>query len=373
MIMGERLLFFVTEDWYFCSHRLQLAVAAKSAGYDVAVLTRERDHGGVIRRAGIRLIPLEISRSGRNPFGELRTLIRILRAYRREKPDIVHHVALKPVLYGSLAALLVRVPYVINAFAGLGLLFSSSDWRARLARPWARGMFRLLLNNGRTRVILQNPDDVAVLSGLIRADRIRLIRGSGVDVDRFEAVPEPRGETTIILASRLLWDKGIGEYVRAAKTLRKAGTTARFVVVGRGDEENPRSIADDQMRAWHEEGVIEWWGYRDDMPEVFAACHIVCLPSYYGEGVPKVLLEAAACGRPIVTTDFQGCREVVHHGDNGLLVPPRDVAALSAALDKLIAAPALRDAMGAAGRKLVVDEFSLDQVVGETLALYSGD
>ena len=297
---------------------------------------------------------------------------RLISIYKSEQPDIVHHVALKPVLYGAFASRVARVPMVVNAMAGLGLLFSSRSLKVRLARPVFMLFFRFLLNRKGTRVILQNPDDVDLMcdSGVLNNERITLIRGSGVDTHEFKAQPEPGGEPVAILASRLLWDKGVAEFVNAARALKAEGVVARFALVGEGDIENPGSISKEQLQAWHDEGVIELWGKRADMQDVFAQSHIVCLPSFYGEGVPKVLIEAAACEKPIVTTDSPGCREIVRDGVNGILVPLRDSSAVAQALKKLIESPGLRKKMGKNGRELVVREFSLDKVNRETLAIY---
>jgi len=364
-----KLLFLVTEDWYFVSHRLPLAVAARQAGYEVTVVTHVGEHGNTIRDAGLRLIPIELSRRGKNPFSEMMLIVRLIAIYRRERPDIVHHVAMKPVLYGSLVARFAGVRHVVNALAGLGWLFTSES---RLAVALGRGVlfaFRMLLNRGA--VIVQNPDDMRWLVVLgIEPSRIHLIRGSGVDVNRFSLTLEPNGEPVVVLASRMLWDKGVGEFVAAAKNLKQRGVAARFVLVGDPDPANPASIPPGLLESWHAEGVIEWWGHRNDMVQVIAQSHLVCLPSYYREGLPKVLLEAAACGRAIVTTDMPGCREIVSHGDNGLLVPPRDEAALTDALQALLQDPDRRIHMGARGRERAIQEFSVDKVVAETLALY---
>jgi glycosyltransferase involved in cell wall biosynthesis len=369
--MKKKLIFFITEDWYFCSHRLFLAVAAREAGYDVSVVTRVRSHGKQIRDAGLDLIPLDIARRGMNPLNELRILQRLLSIYRAEQPDLVHHVALKPVLYGGIAARLAGIPHIVNAMAGLGYLFTSGSFKARAARPVVKRAYRLLLNRPGGRVILQNPDDVELMCGcdILARDRVALIRGSGVDTRRYCVRPESPGEPLVVLASRLLWDKGVGEFVAAARQLRRQGVRARFVLVGVSDDGNPSAIPNGQLRAWREEGVVEWWGRRDDMPAVFAQSHIVCLPSY-GEGVPKVLIEAASCGRPIVTTDAPGCREIVRDGENGFLVPVRDADVVSRALQRLIEYPDLRRAMGARGREIVEREFTQEMVIQETLALY---
>jgi len=241
-----------------------------------------------------------------------------------------------------------------------------------MLRPVIRGMFKVLLNNRRTVTILQNPDDAEALCGRGTVDRsrIRLIRGSGVDTDVYEARPEPAEIPVVLLASRMLWDKGIGEFVEAAGILRSEGVVARFLLAGDGDEENPGSIPADQLSAWQRQGNVEWWGRCDDMPAVFSKVHIVCLPTTYGEGVPKVLIEAASCGRPIVATDVPGCREIVQNGKNGILIPGKSIEALVVALRDLIKSPEMRNQMGAAGRNLVKEQFSLQKVIGETLAIY---
>ncbi len=367
----KKLLFLVTEDWYFCSHRLPPARAALAAGYDVVVATRVERCGGEITSEGFKLVSIGLRRRSRSPIQELAAVIEIIKLYWCERPDVVHHVALKPVLYGSFAALLLRRPAVVNALAGMGFLFTSSRRSAGVLRAVVSRIFRVLLNADRNVLILQNPDDVSMLvaGGLVEPSRVRLIRGSGVDTVRFHPAPEPEGTPVVMLASRMLWDKGVGEFVAAAKELRALGVIARFVLVGDGDADNPASIPDAQLKAWHDGGVVECWGRCDDMPAAFAQAYIVCLPSYR-EGLPKVLLEAAACGKPLVATDAPGCREIVRHNENGLLVPLRDAVALGQAIERLLADPALRLNMGKKGREMVETEFSEDHVARQTLAVY---
>ena len=366
-----KILFFVTEDWYFCTHRLTLAIAAKQAGHEVVVLSRVKLHGDLIRSHGLTLEHLEFSRRDRNPFKEFFLLLRLAAIYRRLRPDLAHHVALKPVLYGSAAAWLCGLPRVVNAITGLGYVFASRHLRARLLRPWIRLACRLLLNRGASRVIVQNPDDRALLlsQGVVTPERITLIRGAGVETDVFSPQPESDKVPLVILPARLLWDKGVGEFVAAARMLLGSGVNVRFALIGDPDPENPSAVSDGQVQAWVREGVVEWWGRRDDMPVVYAQSHIVCLPSYR-EGLPKSLLEAAACGRPIVTTDAPGCREIVRHEQNGLLVPVRDARALVTALARLIGDAPLRKRMGQRGREIALAEFSSDKVVEQTLSLY---
>ncbi len=368
-----RLLYLVTEDWYFCSHRLELAIAAREAGFDVTVATRVSQHAGRIRGEGINLVPLSWSRRSTHPVQELAALREVIAVYRSLRPDVVHHVALKPVLYGSLAARLTKVPQVINAIAGLGYVFASHDVKAGLLRPFLRAAFRLLLDQKNARLIVQNQDDLAQFTNerIVDTARMFLIRGSGVNLDQFKLVSEPKGIPLVVLPARMLRDKGVEEFVAAARTLKEAGVGARFALVGSPDSENPACIANEQIAAWQSENIVEYWGWRDDMAAVFQQAHVVCLPSYR-EGLPKALIEAAACGRPIVTTDVPGCREVVREGDNGFLVPPRDSALLAVAINRLLADPALRQSMGKRGRERAQLEFALDKVIAETLALYRG-
>jgi glycosyltransferase involved in cell wall biosynthesis len=367
--MAAKLLFFVTEDWYFCSHRLPLAVAARKAGYDVGVITRVRKHGDLIRQSGLRLIPFELSRSGMNPFVDLATILQLVKVYRREQPDIVHHVAIKPVLYGSLAARLTGIKHIVNAMAGMGWLFASSGMRVDVLKGLVRRALRVLLSRGIT--LVQNPDDVATLTHMgVSPQRIRMIHGSGVDLDKFHPVSEPDGVPVVVLPARLLWDKGVGEFVEAARLLKSRGIEARFVLAGAPDPANPASVASEQIDKWVSEGVVDHVGWHENMPTLLAQSNIVCLPSYYREGVPKSLIEAAASGRPMVAADVPGSREVVINNSTGLLVPARDAQALSNALAKLIEDPFLRQQMGQHARQRAEQLFGIEQIVSQTLALY---
>lgn len=365
------LLLFVTEDWYFVSHRLALAVAAQAAGYNVAVVTRVRDHDDVIRCAGLRLIPFENVRSSLNPFKEVLTLARLILLYRRERPDLVHHVAMKPVLYGSVAARFAGNPPTINALAGMGWLFTSGTGIARWLKPAVRRALAWVLRTGVT--LVQNPDDALLVSQLgVPESRIRRVAGSGVDLQQFRPRESPSdndGPPIVVLPARLLWDKGVGDFVEATRLLRAKGIAARFLLAGEPDPLNPASISAEQVARWRQEGVVEAPGWVTDMPALLASCDVVCLPSYR-EGLPKSLIEAAAAGKPIVTTDVPGCREIVRHGDNGLLVPPRNPEALADALARLIESPGLRRQMGARGRIRAEQEFGLDRVIRQMLALY---
>lgn len=365
-----KLLFLVTEDWYFCSHRLPVARAAREAGYDVAVATRVKDHAGIIKREGFRLLPLSWRRGSLNPFLEAGALREIVSVYRRERPDLVHHVALKPAVYGSVAARFAGRPAAVNMVAGLGYVFTAKGVKARAVAAFLRAAFRRMLQPENARLIFQNPDDEALLREMCRprAGQMVMIRGSGVDIDRFRPRTEPKA-VVVTLVSRMLWNKGIGDLVEAGKILAARGEDIRFQVVGAPDPENPSSIPEEQLREWNE-GRVRWLGRRDDIAEVWAESSIAVLPTSYGEGVPKALLEAAASGRPIVATDVPGCREIVRHEDNGLLVPVGDAHALAEAIARLARDPELRRAMGMRGRRLVEQEFAESIVVGQTLDVY---
>lgn len=370
-VTGRRLLFVVNDAPFFVSHRLPLAVAARAAGYEVhAAVPADTPATSRITAAGIAVHHLPLHRSATNPVSEARTVIALVRLYRRLRPDIVHHVTVKPVLYGSMAARLTRVPAVVNAVSGLGYIFLAQGPSAAARRAAVRAAYRVAFRHPRVRTIFQNPDDLEgfTRSGLLPAHSAVLIRGSGVDLREFTATPEQDGRVIVMLPARMLWDKGVGEFVAAARQLNAVGVDARFVLVGESDL-NRAAVPTEQLRAWHDEGTVEWWGRRDDMPATLARAHVVCLPSYR-EGLPKVLLEAAACQRAIVTTDVPGCRDAIENGETGLLVPVRDADALATAIRRLVGDPVLRQRMGRAGRARAERDFSVARVVEATLATY---
>ncbi|MCA3132398.1 MAG: glycosyltransferase family 4 protein [Rhodocyclaceae bacterium] len=366
-----KLIFFVTVDWFFCSHFLGRAVAAREAGYEVLVLTDVDRHGEVIRNAGLGLLPLPLSRRSLNPFAALLALVRVVLVYRREKPDVIHHVALKPILLGGLAARVAGRHRVVNAVVGGGYVFTSRHPFARMIRPLLTMGLRLLLNPRGSRVVFENGDDLNSFAqaGLVRREDAVLIRGAGVEPGLFQAGGRSEGTPMVVFAARLLWDKGLGEFVEAARLLRQRGVAARFVVVGGHDPDNRARIDPARLESWREEGAVELWGYRSDMPRVLGDAAIACLPSYR-EGLPKFLLEAMAASLPCVTTDVPGCREAVRHGDNGLLVPARNAIALAEALEHLLRDPELAMKMGERGRQRLEQEFSSQYVNASTLAVY---
>jgi glycosyltransferase involved in cell wall biosynthesis len=370
-----KLIFLVTEDWYFWSHRLPVARAARDAGFDVVVATRLRDHAEQIRREGFRLAALPWRRRGDGPLGAARAVAAIAALYRRERPDIVHHVALKPVLFGGLAVRLAfpcssRRPEVVSAIAGLGSGLGPAAASGRLARPALGWALRQAAAAGR--VIVQNPEDGAALAGFgVDPGRLVLIRGSGVDTAHFAPLPEPAGPTVrIALVGRMLRSKGVLDAAAAVRRLRARGLPVELLLAGPTDPDNRETLDERAMEALAAEPGIAWLGRVDDVREVWRRAAIAVLPSTYGEGLPKALLEAAACARPIVATDLPGCREIVRPGETGLLVPPHDVSALTEALGVLAGDAQQRRAMGWAARLLAEREFGEERVAGQTLALY---
>ena len=372
--MSARLLFVVNIPRFFLSHRLPLALAAKEAGYDVHVATSDGDAENLarIREAGLSLHPIPLVQHGRRPTDELRTFVALVRLYRRLRPDILHHVTIKPLLYGGIAARLAGRRAVIAAMSGLGRAFRDDAGRTRRPGLAFRTALRLALPRSTTHLLFQNEDDLGVFRdlGLADSDRATLVRGSGVDLQRFLHTPEhpPTDAGPVVLyAGRLMWQKGLGTFVEVAGRLTGV---ARFHVAGYSESGSPDAVPVEQLESWAEEGRIVWLGARDDMPEVLAAANIVALPTVYGEGVPKTLIEAAACGRAIVTSDAPGCRDICRDGVNGLLIEPGDADALERAIRRLVEEPELRQRMGAAGRRIAEDGFSVGRVVAETLALY---
>ncbi len=367
----KRVLFIGNDVTYFLTHRLPMALGAREAGYEVHVAAPRADGVERIVAQGFQYHHIQLSRWGGHPMREFRSLCSIYRVLREVKPDLVHQVTIKPVIYGGLMARLAGRPAIVSAVSGLGFVFLQRGLLGGIVRNAARLAYKLAFAHRRIRVIFQNPDDRAefIARGLVNAKKTVLIKGSGVNVKIFAASPEPQGAVTVVFPSRMLWDKGLREFVDAAGKLRSEGITARFALVGNEEPGNPASASTSQLQQWHDSGVVEWWGYRGDMSAVFAGAHLVCLPSYR-EGVPKALIEAAACGRAIVTTDVPGCREIVRDGWNGLLAPARDANALADALRSLIADAEKRAEFGERGRELAVAEFSVERVVQETLEVY---
>lgn len=369
--MSKRILFVVNCPAFFISHRLPLALAAKQEGYEVHVATMPGEATDQI--AAVELIhhELPLTRSGRNPLNELFVFTAIYKLFRQLEPTLVHLVTIKPVLYGGLAARLARVPCVLAAVSGLGFVFISKGLKASLTRVGIKSLYRLAFGKKNLRVIFQNPDDCNsfVKAGILCAEKSVLIRGSGVDLAHYATNIEPDKFPVVIMVARLLRDKGVDEFVAAARTLKQQDIKARFLLVGDVDPHNPATMTLSELDSLKAEGYVELLGYRKDVSELFAAASIVVLPSYR-EGLPKVLLEAAAAGRAVVTTNVPGCRDAIEPGVTGLLVPVRDAKALASAIQCLIEDVGLCQRMGREGRRLAEREFSIEKIVQAHLDVY---
>jgi glycosyltransferase involved in cell wall biosynthesis len=363
----------MNEALFFTTHRMPVAVAAAKLGYEVHVAAPyEEGPVAKIKAQGFAYHDIPLHRGGLNPVAELRLLLHLYGLVRRLRPALVHHVAMKPVAYGGLVSRLLRVPAAIHAVTGLGYLFTREDLKARLIRGFILRLYRFALAHRNCRAIFQNPDDLKLFTdrGLVDPAIVVMIKGCGCDVNVFVPKPPPDGPVTVMFPARILGDKGVNEFIAAVRILKAEGTPARFVLVGRRDPLNPTDVPETTIRGWEREGLVEWWGFRTDMPDVLTAAHIICMPSYR-EGLPRGLIEAASCGLPIVTADVPGCREVVRHDDNGLLVPVRDGKSTADALRRLIADADRRARMGRRSRERAVDEFSEAKFVADTLAAYA--
>lgn len=374
--MSRTLMFVVNVDWFFLSHRLPIALEAKSHGFQVHIATGLTDKLDELKNYGLVVHPLEIDRSSASVGNAWHMMVALWRVFRAVRPDLVHLVTIKPVLLGGIIARLAGVPAVVAAISGLGFVFVAQGIKAQVRRFLVGLLYRLALGHRNLKVIFQNPNDREILmtaTDLLNSE-IAMIRGSGVDLRQYILRPLPTNERLVVMAARLLVDKGVTEFVEASRMLRTrfkgSNPVVRFVLVGEIDIANPTSVSIEQLKAWLDEGAIEHWGHRSDMPEVLSAANIVCLPSYYGEGLPKVLIEAAACGRAVVTTDHPGCRDAIEPGVTGLLVPARNAKALANAIQDLLDHPDKCAAMGRAGRELAERAFDVNQVVSAHLQIY---
>ncbi len=365
------LMYVVNVDWFFVSHRLPIALAAQRSGYQVHVATGVTDRRAELERHGLVVHPLPLDRGATGLVNAWRLLVSIWRVLRAVRPDLVHLVTIKPVLFGGLAARLLGIRSMVVAVSGLGHVFVARGAWAALRRAFIVGWYRVVFRSADVVVIFQNADDRDQLAGLadLALERTVLIRGSGVDLDHYVPQPMAPGVPVVMLAARLLGDKGVREFVQAGIVLAGQGCAVRFVLVGDLDPANPASLTQAELDTWSGERAVECWGHRSDMPQVLAQARLVVLPSYR-EGLPKVLLEAAACGRAVVTTDVPGCRDAIEPGVTGVLVPARDATALAHAIRALLADEPRCRAMGAAGRTLAEREFDVRQVVARHLEVY---
>ncbi len=367
-----KLMMVVNVDWFFVSHRLPVALAAQEVGHEVHVVTALTEAKEYLEKYGFVVHPVSIDRSSAGLLGLIKLLLDFVRIFHTVRPDVVHLVTIKPVLLGGLAARLTRIHGIVYAISGLGHVFVADSLLGRIRRALVGGWYRFILGAQNMRIIFQNPDDRRAIESVtsLSTDKVVMIPGSGVDLSEYDYCPMPEGEITVVMAARLLRTKGVEEFVQAARLVKKQHPTVRFLLVGAPDSANPASISNSDIAAWKEEGVVEPLGHRSDISKLMQGAHIVALPSYYGEGLPKVLIEAAACGRAVVTTNMPGCRDAIEDGVTGLLVPARDSTALATALLELIENRQRCVDMGKAGRKRAKHVFDIKAVVKTHLDIY---
>lgn len=369
-----KILLFANTEWYLYNFRRTLALALQDAGHDVLLLSPPGPYGERLQALGLRWMPVPMARRSLNPFREMALLLWLSQMMRREQVDLVHGFTIKGAVYGSLAARLAGVPARISGIDGLGYVFASNDLKAQLLRPLVRAMLRLALDGKSARLILLNRDDVILFqrARLMDSALVRMIPGAGVDCKRFAL----RGQRVtgqplrVLMAARLLWDKGLGEYVASARLLKAQGRQIQFLLAGTPDPGNPKSVPEETVRGWVDEGLIDWLGHVSDMPALLATVHAVALPSYR-EGLPTTLTEAAACSLPLIATDVPGCREVVTHEVDGLLVPVRNAQALAQAIARLDDDPVLAGRLGVAARAKALAQFEEQIVIKSTMAVYA--
>jgi glycosyltransferase involved in cell wall biosynthesis len=364
-----RLIYVVTEDWYFLSHRLPMARAARAAGFEVHVATNVGDDAENIRQLGFIVHPVRFARGRLAPLRSLRTVLALRKVYHAVDPAIVHHVAMQPTVLGILAAC-GRSFAMVFAITGLGSAFIADGGKTRLLQRAIRLLLRLGLNRRGAVGLVQNPDDREMLAGLgVKPDHLAFIAGSGIDAGRLRPLPEPEPPVTFAFVGRMLEDKGVRPLMAAFRILRDSNVPCTLLLAGTPDPANPTSISAAEVARWGREPGVTWLGQVVDITAVWRRAHIAVLPSRR-EGLPKSLLEAAACGRPMIATDVPGCREVVIHEKTGLLVPVDDPKALAAAMVRLVHAPRLRTQFGGAARQLVDERFSEGLIGTATVALY---
>jgi glycosyltransferase involved in cell wall biosynthesis len=370
-----KIVLFANTDWYLYNFRLSLIERLRDLGYELLLLSPPGDYAAKLVALGFRWEALPMDRRSLNPLTETRVILGLAQLLRGERADLVQGFTIKAAVYGALAARLAGVRARVSSVAGLGWVFISDTPKAKMLRPLVRLLLRLALDGNGARLILQNPDDVALFlrAGLVNEARVRLIKGSGVDCARFTPpalARKAKAPLRVLLAARLLWDKGLDDYVAAARQLRAEGRKIEFLLAGDPDLGNPAAAPVETVQGWADEGVLTWLGHVDDMPGLFRGVDAVVLPSRYGEGLPKSLIEAAACGRPLITTDHPGCREVVTDGVEGFLVPVGDVGALARAIAALDDDPALAARMGKAARARALKEFDQEIVLAATIGVY---
>ena len=375
---NKKILINLTEDWFFKSHFLSRAIDAKKSGYDVFVTCNESNDRKFIEQRGIKFISSSLNRRSLNPFYELFVLIKYFFIFRKINPDIVHNVGPKPIIYGSIAARINNIKSVINAPIGMGFVFSSESIKAKFLKLILLFLLKLTLNthNGndkKNRVIFENSDDMNFFlkRKIVKYNDSILIRGAGVEIDKELIKNKKKNDIpTVALVARMLEDKGIYEFVEAAKILKNKKIKVRFLLIGDVDKKNPTSLKQSTLKSWNDQQIIEWLGWVKDVKKILLGIDVLCLPSYR-EGLPKSLLEGASLALPLITTNTVGCREVVKDGVNGYLVPIKDSIGLSLAIEKLIKDKDLRLKMGEKSLKIAISQFSSEIINSQTIKIYN--
>lgn len=367
----KKVLFVVNDLDFFISHRMPIAFAAQAEGYEVHLACPLGKKVSEVISFGFNYHEVPLTRNGQNPLKEFYAVLSLYRLYKKINPDLIHLVTIKPVLYGGIAARLKNVKAVVAAVSGLGTTFIAQSMAARVRKMVVSFLYRIAFSHKNLAVIFQNPDDRDTLInlGVISERQVKIIRGSGVSTEQYAFTPEPVGKPVVVMAARLLRDKGVFEFIEASRILKERDVDVIMRLIGSPDPGNFTSVTEAELEAWRNEGVIESLGYREDIAVQYAAANIVCLPSYR-EGLPKGLVEAAACGRAVVTTNVPGCRDAIEPGVTGLLVPVREAEALADAIQTLIESPERRLQMGLAGRKLAEDSFAIEKIVGQHMSIY---
>ena len=372
-MVDNTILFVVNDADFFLSHRAPIAIHCRDIGYKVIVAA----NGNVeakkkICDLGLEFIDLRFSRSGQNLMYEFITIVSLLRVLMRIKPDVLHLVTIKPVIYGGILARFLRLRRVVVAISGLGVAFSPGNKFESLRLSLIKAIYKFISSNPRSRFIFQNDEDKKqILSlGKLSCTRSYLIPGSGVDLGEYRYREEPQTDFVVVFAARLLVDKGVRDFVEAARILRDRGNNFNFRLIGKTDPGNPNSITNEELQSWSDSKVVSVLGFRSDIADQYMECHLVCLPSYYGEGLPKSLIEAAACGRPILTSNMPGCRDAIIDGVTGVLLPCKNPIALADAIESLAENPDVRKKMGIAARKYAEDTFSLESVIAQHMVIY---
>lgn len=371
--MHSKILYIVNVDWFFISHRLPIAIEAKNNGYDVHVACAVTDNSDYLTKLGFTVHDLPLSRSGVGFFSEVKSIYSIYGLIRKLSPEVLHMITIKPVLYGGLISRFFSVKKRIASISGLGYVFISETVKARFLRYIVVALYRIGLSKINTFVIFQNSSDKALFlkEKIISKEQTFLIRGSGVNLLEYKYHPEPKGKPVVMFLARLLKDKGLIEFLEAAKFLKSQNIDARFVLVGDIDLHNPNSITKEELSLYIKDGTVEAWGYSKHVQEIIPKSNIMVLPSYR-EGLPKSLIEAAACGRAVITTDVPGCRDAIEKDVTGLLVEPKNVKSLADAIFLLLNNDELREQFGLAGRKLAEQHFDIKDVVNKHMDIYRG-